>query len=636
MAFEDKGDISRLDKDMAPKGHGQRLTGTLMSALMGQGYREPGESHMLPIMDAWERFSGLGRRSRKTSKAMEVGVTMEEVAYARAAELLRMQDIGSENEAYETARLYEAHRGLYLENEASEGEYGFAANIDGALIDVSGEYADPRTGDAISGRQYAERQALEVALHERIREDNEILVSDGELPMGIPEAKYTQKLPWMGTADIKVTMAERVLEENRLKGIPGGWVVQVHHYNKMLREDNEKKGASNVDYPNLMGIYQYCTAIMDGYFHEVEFDPELEAEMARRADLFIKCVEGGISPNSSAMASYFYEYPVKRPEPKAMFLSAKMEQKFSTLLDKRDAINGKISELEGFRDTIDESLKKGFEGLNRRMGGTTPKAFFVKQEKGVSLLDYRASITNRSRLDEVGVNQVLDSAASAKSTWEKSQAVWQDASLSPEDRLTHLAEIHQELGSVVASVPATHDSSPIDLEMFKSKVKVESKQPKIKVSNNKKIKAIYEREIAQREAENSVETSEHQHQPESEERKEAPETTPQAANDTPKSGTDAQGEQMKDHPGSVSESRESTSTQHGQMEGAEPQSEKSAIQPEVGEREGYTSEPYDLKEPVLPDASEPASEPGTPKQEAEDTARQHADDIGLPMQFPSM
>jgi hypothetical protein len=607
MAFEDMGDLSRLEKDVSPRGHGQFMTGTLMAVLMGHGYRDAGVSHMKPIMEAWERFNGMGRRSRSVSKAME------EVAYAKAAELLRTKEIGASDENYGNARLYEAYRGLYLQDkDVAEGEYGFAANIDGALVDVSGEYTDPRSGKAISGRVYAERQALEVVMRQRIEENNAILEADGEPTQAIPEPKYTEKLPWMGTADIKVTMSNRVLEENALKGIPAGWAVQTHHYNKMLREDNERNGFGTKDYPNLMGVYQFCTADMEGKFHEIEYDPDLEVEMGRRAEAFAYCVKNGIPPNSSEMESVFYEYPVKRPEPEAIFLSERVEKTFSSLVNQRDEIDAKIKELEGYKSNIDKDLQVGIEKLNRRMGGTRQKAFFIDlgPNKEPVLLDYKANITNRTRSDEVAINKVVRAAEGAQNIWEKSQAIWQDATLDSDERLVKLEALHKELGEAVQGVPKVKGG--LDLSAFQYKEKVKSSNPKVTLKRNKNIKAIYEREMASREAIASPAETIEKHEPANEKQTSEPVT---AASLDEVAGQSKPVETSK------------------QGEVVEEMTEVSADEPPVS----YSSEAYpNLQEPALS-----ASEVDLPKIEegseiSESAARQHADNIGLPMNFPSL
>lgn len=623
MAFEDPRDPSSLDKDEAPHGHGQRITGTLMAKIMGHGYKEPEQSHMEPIMDAWEQFRGLGRHSRKVSKAMEVGITMEQVAYARAAELLRMKDLEAQDEKYESARLYEAYRGYYLEDAAiQDGDIGSAANIDGALIDVSGEYIDPRSGEAISGRVYADRQAFEVALHQRMEEDNRILVADGEPPNPIPEPRYTEKLPWMGTADIKVTMMPQVLEENRLKGVPAGWVVQTHHYNKMLREESARHGHDPSKHANLIGVYQYCTATMDGYFHEITHDPELEVEMERRAKAFQHCVQQGIPPNSSEMREVFYEYPVKRTEPEALFLGHKTEQAFANLLDKRDAIGDKIKELEGYRNNIDKDLEDGVNGLNKRMGGTKPKAFFVPRGDKVVLLDYKATTTNRSKIDEVGVNKALDAASQAANAWRRADEVFDDDGLSAEEKLAALENLHRGIEEPMTGTP----TGPTDLEQYKTQVKVGGKAPKLSIVDNKKIRAIYQHEVARREAE--AESALKPEEVTQGNDASAPAEPPKWVSSVPDDQSAQTSSERPEHREGVSETS-SVNTDRSKASDAAPES---------GSVEGYKSEAYDLKEPDAPVAKTPDTvEPeGDNAATSRDLAERHAQSLGLPDSIPSM
>jgi len=614
MAFGDQEDLSRMEKDVSPQGHGQFITGTLMSALMGHGYRENGVSHIQPIMEAWERFNGMARRYRSSNKAMEVGKTMEEVAYAKASELLRLKELSS-SEVYQNARLYEAYRGLYIQDEnVPEGEYGQAANIDGALVDISGEYTDPRNGETISGREYAERQALEVAMLARLEENNDILIADGEDPQPLPAKKFTEKMPWMGTTDIKVTMSERVLDENALKGIPPGWVVQVHHYNKMLREENERNGFDVKKYPNLMGIYQFCTAIMDGRFHEIQHDPDLEKEMARRAEAFAYCVKHGVPPNSSEMASVFYEYPVKRPEPEAIFVSEKLENTFAELLEKRGQIDKTIKELEGYKENIDRDLQKGLERVNRRAGSTTPKAVFINQgeQRGVTLLDYKSRVTNRTKLDEVGLNKTISIASSAKKSWESAQEILSDDTLTAEQKLERLEAAHKSLGDAVGELPPSKEA--LDLGAFKHKEKTES-APKVMLTNNKRIQQIYQRE--QQARLESIQGMEAQ--------------TPNAEAGEP--ATEA-----------VAEKHEVDQQEKGIAEQATPEGN---VVPAQANEPRYVSEPYeDLVEPEASHApsedmgqQNPAQqgmeEEKAPEVSEVEKAREHADSIGLPQQLPS-
>lgn len=495
MAFDKDPTVS---SDSSPKGHGMHLTGTAYSTLCGHGYRENGVSHLEPIMRLWERHMGLGSYTRSSNKAMEVGKTMEGIAYEACAASLRSGELHDE-ESYQDARLYEVYRGMYIAKDNEGGILPDAANIDGPIVDTGGTYTDPKSGAEISGIKYAMRRAQEAAMIARREEDNQMLRADGEEPLPIPEKKYVIPESWMGAIDVKVTQLRRVWEENRLTGIPPAWPVQVAHYNRMLREENERNGIDTSSYPNTMGVYQYCTEAMDGYYYALPHDPELEKEMDRRAELFRHCVANNIPPNSSEMAPEFYVYKVKGVEPKAIVPTPEMEEVFAQLVTKRDNIDGAIKQLQVYRANVDQSLEKGLRKLNYRDKDTVPKGVIIDTQsedgKGIRHIHMKDGGRKSTVINEAALNATLMAAVGSKELQEKmGQAL--NGPGDDAQKVAKLTQLVNQLGRRINGVPDA-EAGVLDFGHFISKqLKGSEKGLVLGIQSNKEIRQIYEREKA--------------------------------------------------------------------------------------------------------------------------------------------
>jgi hypothetical protein len=487
MAFIDKTSPS-LDKSISPRVLGLNGSGSLMAALMGHGYRENNEDHMKPIMDAWLKFT-TGNQVRRSNKAMKTGLEMEQIATRYMRDMLRTGSNKSNNSAYKHARLHEANRSLYLESSDSEGSYGRMGIIDGPLQDIRGKFTDPRSGELISGVLYAERQALEKMIIDRRIQDNEMLMADGDEPLTIPLAKYNQKLPWLGHVDVKVTQMQRVLDENKLRGMPPGWVIHAHHSNELLREDNKNKGHDET-FENLMGVYQFCTEMMDGYFYEIEHDPELVAEMERRWTLFKQCVTTKVPPTSTKVQAYFFEYPVKAPEPTAIMLEPGKSELFARLIDKRERMCAGIDDIEKDLVKLDAVLQQGWEQVNQESSGTELKSLLVgRKDNDPVLLSYGKSQLTSKTLNKPALNNVLDGAVQTRQLLEKMQEILTDEGISAEQMVVEVKALREAIDRAVLALPGDREGN---LKAFEILTVMEAKHAKIELTQSEQVRQQYE------------------------------------------------------------------------------------------------------------------------------------------------
>lgn len=508
MPFETDPTISR---EQSPKGHGLHLTGPAYATLCGHGYREHGVSHLEPIQRLWERHMGLGTKSRSFNKAMDVGKKMERIAFEDCAEKLRNGQL-NDHKDYNDARLFEVYRGLYLSQAKGDEHLPDAVNVDGPLIDTRGTYTDPKSGREINGVLYASRRAQEAAMIARREEDNEMLRADGEEAIPIPDRKYSIPERYSGAIDMKVTQLKRSADEVRLMGMSGAWPIQTAHYNRVLREQNELNGYDISEYPNLMGVYHYCTETMEGYYYHLPHDPELEKEMQRRGDLFRHCVENNIPPNSSEMAHEFYIYKVKGIEPEAVVPPPHIEQLFADLLKKRDSIDGAIEQLNEYKANINKSLERGLKKLNYRDKGTVPQGVIVdtKAEGGKSIryIHMKDSARRSTVVNEATLNSTLMAAAGSKELQEKMLSTLRQE-YSDSEKVTELSQLIQQLGKQTQSVPDP-EAGVLDIGHYTSKqLKDTEKGRQLSVSTNKEIRMIYERA---KERGSDIEVGTHDHE----------------------------------------------------------------------------------------------------------------------------
>lgn len=419
MAFRTEG-LSPQDLELH-KDHSRLITGTVAATLLGHGYQEDGDTnHMDGILRIYSRMRGEGVSSRRTNAAMQAGIDLEPVAFDQLRKQLAQQSI----EGYEDIGTFEPLSGLRLDDTTGEG-LGFGANIDAPLVSLAGEREDPTTGEVISMRAYAEKWALLEAHRQMVESQNARRQVMGESPIDVPDNPLPEP-PFVGVADLKATMSHDVRDEVEAKGPYSGWIVQVHHYNAALKAKNEQNGYDNDDYPNALLIGHLYSGNMKTQVHPVPYDPDLEVEIVRRGQLFLDCVEKGISPDSPAMKHHFTQYPVTRLPPSAALASPEQEAVIRKGLEKLEFCESKVKLWTDERqDTLDK-LQEIYEGEISHEG----QSLYANQ---VELILRSGSRETRS-LNREAVNGIIDAAADVRGRVEKAMAMLEqgqgDAALS--------------------------------------------------------------------------------------------------------------------------------------------------------------------------------------------------------------
>ena len=320
MAFRPEG-LSREDLNLH-KDHSRLITGTVAAIIAGHGYREEDdESHMEAILRTYARMRGEGVQRTKTNKAMKAGIELEPVAFDQLKNKLARGEL----EGYETINTADALSGMRLDDTKGEG-FGFGANIDAPLVNTKGEKEDPTTGKTIPMVAYVAKWSRLEKDRQDITKSNEYRRMMGEPEIIVPENPLPTP-PLAGVADLKATMSYDVNLEVQSTGPYAGWVAQIHWYNIALRAFNEKNGYDPDDYPNALMIGHMYSGDMETRLHPVPFDPKLESELLRRADVLIDCLNRGISPASPEMRIHFKPIPIKRFPPAAKLASQPVEEK---------------------------------------------------------------------------------------------------------------------------------------------------------------------------------------------------------------------------------------------------------------------------------------------------------------------
>lgn len=486
MAFWQEVSDEQLNRDH----RSNILGGTDMAVLMGHGYLEKNESYLDAIMRIWERKRGLGTRTFKDNDAMRTGIEQEPVAYNRLKAALERGALDTYDERYSSARIYEPFRGMRIQEGDDDG-YGIGGNMDAPLFDVSGEYDDPVTGAAISGEDYARRYAEEHAKILMQKEVNKARELDGEEPWPVSEAKYKAP-PFIGVIDIKVTQSSSVLFDRLHNGVPPGWVVQTHHYRRVLEKKSRELGFLDEHDPKLLGIYQMCLENNKRYYHELEYDPELNAEMQRREQLFVeKCLKQGIPPNSSELRGEFYIYPLKGTEPTAVLPDADTEKKLKSLLEKHKGIKQRQKTLKEYEASILQDLAAGVRlvnGVADEHEGKEMAGVFVDE----SIVEYGQKITNRRVTNEAAVNGTLLAAGEARFALEVIKAALGGKELDADEKLTAISEAVHSMDT--ERLPR----EGVQIQDYQSVQRDKADTSSVSIRNNKNTRYSYQKLIDKR------------------------------------------------------------------------------------------------------------------------------------------
>lgn len=488
--------LQEISEEQLNRDHrSQLLGGTDMYTLMGHGYLEKGETHLDAIMALWERKRGLGTKPKNVNEAMRTGVEQEPVAYSRLVQTLARGQLDAADERYLNARLYEPFRGLRIQEGSGDG-YGIGGNMDAPLFDVSGEYVDPVSGAKISGEDYARRYAEEYEKIQMQHAVNRARELDGEEPWPVSEAKYKAP-PFAGVIDVKVTQSASVYYDEIYNGLQPRFVVQTHHYQRVLLEESRRRGFGAEHDPELLGVYRFCLENNKRHFHEIDYDPELVQEMQRRIELFTeKCLKQGLPPNSSEIRDEFYVYPVKGTEPAAQLPDRGVEEKFKTLLDKHD----KLKERQKFLKESEKQILKDLSMGVLHVNGLEPDekhgelaGVFVDGK----VIEFGRKISNRKVTNEAAINGVLLAAGEARGAIGKIQEALSNASLSADEKL---ALIEQQAAMLnTARLP----DEGAQLEHFQSTQRVEAEDFSVSIKGNKNTRTIYHKLVEERDGEDA-------------------------------------------------------------------------------------------------------------------------------------
>ena len=465
MAFRAEG-LSTQDLELH-KDHSRLITGTVAATLLGHGYREDGDvSHMDGIMRIYSRMRGEGVSSKRTNAAMQAGIDLEPVAFEQLRKKLSQESI----EGYEGLATYEPLAGLRLDDTIGEG-LGFGANIDAPLISLEGEREDPTTGETISMRAYAEKWALLESHRQSVEAQNARRQVMGESLIEVPDNPLPEP-PFAGVADLKATMSYDVRLEVDAKGPYSGWIVQLHHYNAALKAKNEQNGYDTEDYPNALLIGHLYSGDMKTRVHQVPYDADLEAEIIRRGQLFLDCVEKGLSPDSPAMKHHFTEYPVKRLPPSATLASPDTEELLEKGIKKLEFCESKVKLWqEEKQDTLDK-----LQGVYDQEVKHEGQSLYAN---GAELVLSRGSRESRS-INREAVNGVIDAAADVRTRVEKAIAMLESGE--PDAALKELAQ---------ARVERLPEHNVRSLDAYELVTKKETK-PSFSVKRTKKAAKVYE------------------------------------------------------------------------------------------------------------------------------------------------
>lgn len=404
MAFRAEG-LSAQDLELH-KDHSRLITGTVAAALLGHGYREKDDvSHMDGIIRIYSRMRGEGTPSRRANAAMQAGIDLEPVAFEQLRKQLAQESI----KGFEGIGTLEPLAGLRLDDTVGEG-LGFGANIDAPLISLEGEREDPTTGEAISMRAYAEKWALLESHRQAVEAQNARRQVMGEALIEVPENPLPEP-PFAGVGDLKATMSYDVRLEVDAKGPYPGWIVQLHHYNAALKAKNEQNGYDTEDYPNALLIGHLYSGDMQTRVHPVPFDPDLEAEIIRRGQVFLDCVQAGISPDSPSMKHHFTEYPVKRLPPSATLASPESEALLEKGFKKLEFCESKVKLWQEERQATLGKLQEVYEQEVNHIGQSLYAG-------GAELVLTQGARETRS-INREAVNGVIDASADVRARVEK-------------------------------------------------------------------------------------------------------------------------------------------------------------------------------------------------------------------------
>ncbi|CAM3858484.1 hypothetical protein VRRI112168_03490 [Vreelandella rituensis] len=420
MAFIPEG-MSNQDLELHHD-HRRLITGTGAAVLMGHGYRNDGDlSHMDGIVRLYAKMRGEAITRVKSNKAMQTGIELEPVAFKH----LKQQLAAGEIDGLDEVTLVDEMAGLRLDGTDGKG-LGFGANIDAPVVRKSGEIEDPASGKMIPMQDYIDKWARFERERKRTMESNLDRVMVGDPLLSVPENPMKEP-PFVGVFDIKATMVYDIRLEVETQGPMPGWVVQIHHYNAALRAKNEANGYPPEDYPDVLGISHIYSGDMQTRFYPVPYDPALEAEMNRRAELFLDCVERGVSPDSPAVKDHFSVYPVNRGMPGAKLASEPLEKKleagFTQLdycgemvakwTDKKRATEAKICDL--YKEEVEREGQSLFaNGREMVLSSSSRRTTSLNKEALNAVID--ASSDARCAIDEALLaldNQETDKAREA-------------------------------------------------------------------------------------------------------------------------------------------------------------------------------------------------------------------------------
>lgn len=462
--------------------HKRLVTGTLAASLMGHGYLEDGDTPIDPIMRAWDRFRGFANDRRKENKSMRTGIEMEPIAHDRFMNGIRSGSMLQEDSPLHDMRIYSVFRGMKLDRTKGEG-IGIGANIDAPLFDIRGQREDPRTNEMLSMAQYTERAVLEHERIELIKEENKHRAMEGAEEIPLPE-KYYELPPFAGPLDIKVTMSAEMYESVNAQGPTEGWIVQLHHYNRELRNENLARGFDAKDYPNQLTLGHFFTGSMEGRLIDVEYDEALELELEKRIDKFIGCVQEGIPPNSSVAAGFFAPYPVKKKPANTILLDPEMEEVFRGRLFERHKLLERQAKIEEYIRSIDESLARGLELTTTH----NDQGVFVD---GIEVAK-RSKVSNRTVVNEAAINTIIQQGNIARSQIVSALEVLRNGDLAAEERVD---QVFSCLSGIDISKLPPENCMGMDQFTYKKRT---AATEKLTIRDTKALKAVYARLTAKR------------------------------------------------------------------------------------------------------------------------------------------
>jgi hypothetical protein len=276
-----------------------------------------------------------------------------------------------------------------------------------------------------------------------------------------------------GVADLKATMSYDVNLEVQSTGPYPGWIAQIHWYNIALRAFNEKNGHDPEEYPNALMIGHMYSGDMDTRLYPVPFDPKLEAELLRRAEVFNDCLNRGISPASPEMRKHFKPIPIKTFPPTAKLASESVEEKTAKGFKQLDYCEAQLKHWENLKTDTVSKLQSLYEGE-----AEVPGQFVYANGREMLLAP---SVRASNQINRDAVDGVINAAADTRAKVEKAIEAMESDSV--EEALMALKSIN------LNSLPNDNVRS---LESYEITTQKES-EPKFTIKTTKKAQKIYDK-----------------------------------------------------------------------------------------------------------------------------------------------